>query len=99
MMEELILPGAYTLNIGFDPPGCGNAYMGPEGKRLAKRVAEEGRMAEESVAISVFRVCPQLKKLWVGDRSCGEVSRDDQGNVTEIKWFYQWREAPSGWVV
>jgi hypothetical protein len=98
-MDELILADASNLNVGFDPPGCGNIYMGPGGDEIWKQVAAEGITAAESVAKSVFQTCPPLKKLWVGDRSRAEVQRDEEGNVIDIKWYYETRPAPSGWVV
>jgi hypothetical protein len=98
-MDELILAGASNLDVGFDPPGCGNVYMGPGGDEIWKQVAAEGRKALESVAKLVFQTCVPLKKLWVGDRSRAEVLRDEEGNVIDIKWYYETRQAPSGWMV
>jgi hypothetical protein len=68
-MEELILADASDLRVGFNPPGCGNAYMGPGGEEYRKQVAAEGTQARESVAKLVFAACPPLKVLWVGDWS------------------------------
>jgi hypothetical protein len=98
-VDELILAGASNLNVGFNPPGCGNIYMGPGGDELLKQVAAEGRTAAESVAKLVFQTCAPLKRLWVGDRSRAEVLRDEEGNAIDIKWYYEGRQAPSGWVV
>ena len=95
-MDELILADASNLNVGFDPPGCGNVYMGPGGDEFAEQVAAEERTATESVAKLVFQTCASLKKLWVGDSSHAEVLRDEEGNVIDIKWYYRTRQAPSG---
>jgi hypothetical protein len=77
--------------------------MGPDGDEIWKQVEAEGRTAAESVAKSVaksvFQTCAPLKKLWVGDRSRAEVLRDEESNVLDIKWYYEMRQAPSGWVV
>jgi hypothetical protein len=98
-MDELILAQPSYLNVGFNPPGCGNIYMGPGGKELLEQVAAEERAAAESVANLVFQTSAPLKKLWVGNRSRAEVLRDEEGNVIDIKWYYEVRRLPSGWVV
>lgn len=98
-MEELILNDASGLDVGFYSPGCGNAYMGPGGEGYRKQVENEGRQAAEKVARSVFQACAPLKRLWVGDWSRAEVFRDKQHYITDIKWYYEERPAPSGWIV
>jgi hypothetical protein len=47
----------------------------------------------------VFGACSSLKALSVGDRSRAEVIRDDKGNLEDIKWHHEVRQAPSEWVV
>jgi hypothetical protein len=73
--------------------------MGPGSDEIRKKVAAKGRTAAKSVAVLVFQACAPLKKLWVGDRSRAEVLRDEDGNVIDIKWYYETRPAPSSWVV
>ena len=40
-VEVLGLASSANLNVGFHPPRCGNAYMGPRGDALVKRVQQE----------------------------------------------------------
>lgn len=98
-LEEVVLADASSLDVGFEPPWCGNAYMGPGGAELAARVAAEGEEARDNVAKAMFAACKPLKRLWVGDWSQGEAQRDEMGQVLEIRWNSTKRDAPSGWVV
>jgi hypothetical protein len=93
-LEELMLASPVYLGVGFDPPRCGNAYMGPGGDELRKRVHEQRERADELVSRSVFQACASLKKLWIDDHRRAEVSRDDQGIITDIVWYNEYRRAP-----
>ncbi|KDQ53142.1 hypothetical protein JAAARDRAFT_197635 [Jaapia argillacea MUCL 33604] len=73
-LRKLILPNASSLDIGFNPPWCGNAYMNNPG--LVEQVAREGREASERVAKGVQTLCPVVSELWVG-RIC--FRRDEKG--------------------
>ncbi|KDQ53141.1 hypothetical protein JAAARDRAFT_39505 [Jaapia argillacea MUCL 33604] len=63
-LRKLVLPNASSLDIGFDPPWCGNAYDNNPG--LVERVAREGREASERVANGVQTLCSVVSELWVG---------------------------------
>ncbi|KAI0087729.1 hypothetical protein BDY19DRAFT_219485 [Irpex rosettiformis] len=63
-VRVLVIPSAESLDIGFHPPGCGNAYFGPGGEEYRKQVEREGREAEHRAAKAVFIQCPQLEELW-----------------------------------
>ncbi|KDQ55627.1 hypothetical protein JAAARDRAFT_37031 [Jaapia argillacea MUCL 33604] len=73
-LHKLVLPHAYSLDIGFNPPWCGNAYMNNPG--LVEQVAKERQEASERVAKGVQEVCPGVTELWVG-HLC--FKRDDKG--------------------
>jgi hypothetical protein len=92
-MEELILAEVSELGVGFNPPGCGNSYMGPQGDERRKEVATQGRRARELAAKGVLEACSQLRTLWVGDCSRAEAVRDEKGNFIDIEWHYEWRDA------
>ena len=62
-VEVLGLASSANLNVGFHPPRCGNAYMGPRGDALVKRVQQEREAADERVARALFSQCSQLKQL------------------------------------
>lgn len=93
-LRTLILADAASLNVGFDPPWCGNAYMGPGGAELAKRVEEEGLEAEKLVAKQVFEASKYLQTVWIGDHSEANARRDGNGEVIEIDWVYHSRQKP-----
>jgi hypothetical protein len=96
-LEELILVHAGDLNVGYDPPWCGNAYDGPGGEAYWQRVKQEGLEAATTVAKSVFGVNKSLQKLWVGDGMFAEAVRSN--GTLDILWTYEQRDAPSGWTV
>jgi hypothetical protein len=98
-MEELILPDASNLHVGFDPPMCGNAYMDTDGEELLKQVLAEGKLARKSVAKMVFEACSSLKTLWVGDSNRADAVKNEKGGLSVVEWYYEDRPAPSGWVV
>ena len=87
-LKSLVLADASSLHVGFDPPGCGNCYMGPGGEQYRLQVAAEGRRATERVARTVFARLRTLKELWVGDYSKAVVVRTASGAVEEVVWTY-----------
>ena len=78
-LEYLALGDASRLGVGFNPPRCGNVYMGPGGKEVRKRVNMQCLEAERKVAAMVASVCPRLKDLWIGDSTHVKVLRDKNG--------------------
>jgi hypothetical protein len=76
-LHTLALASASDLRVGFDPPGCGNVYMGPGGKEHLAQVIQEGKEAEKKVAGMVCdAIGPHLKQLWVGDGTRFEILRN-----------------------
>lgn len=54
--------------------------MGPNGHKVAERVAEEERVACDKVASMVWKAFgPQLKELWVGEWEKFELTTDEKG--------------------
>jgi hypothetical protein len=96
-LEELILVHARDLNIGYDPPWCGNAYLGPDGEEYWQMVKQEGLEASTAVAKLVFGANKSLQRLWVGDRMFAEAVRSN--GTLDILWTNEQRDAPSGWTV
>ncbi|KAL8771538.1 MAG: hypothetical protein Q9209_002980 [Squamulea sp. 1 TL-2023] len=94
-LTSLVLPDVSSLNVGFSPPWCGNAYMGPGGEELARQVERQGRQAADMVARMVFANLPKLEELWVGDHSKAIITRTNTGEVSEISWTYDYRHQPS----
>ncbi|KAL8687075.1 MAG: hypothetical protein Q9224_005259 [Gallowayella concinna] len=94
-LSSLVLPNVSSLGVGFSPPWCGNAYMGPGGEELALQVEAEGRQAAEMVARMVFGNVPSLEELWVGDHSKANITRTDTGEIDEMSWTYNSRQKPN----
>ena len=90
-LKTLALSGAADLHVGFQPPRCGNSYLGPGGEEARMHVREQGRQAEMRVAKMVFLSLKGLEELWVGDCAKATVTTDDTGMVEEIQWSYEWR--------
>ncbi|OCK79748.1 hypothetical protein K432DRAFT_382811 [Lepidopterella palustris CBS 459.81] len=85
-LEHLDVETAFRLGMGYHPPFCGNAYMGPGGDELRKEVGERGVQTEEKVAQMAFSACKALKELWVGDHARAVVVRDGKGGIKDVKW-------------
>lgn len=80
-LEYLALGPASKLDVGFNPPRCGNVYRGPRGQEVRERVDLKRQVAERKVAAMVANACPRLKDLWIGDSPHVEVVRDKNGVV------------------
>jgi hypothetical protein len=65
-LEELVLADASSLGVGFNPPMCGNVYMGPDGDEVRRQVQEEAKQARNDVMKAVMGACTGLKRLWIG---------------------------------
>lgn len=69
------------MDVGFNPPRRGNAYMGPCGAELLRRVQEEMETANKRVADIVF-----------GGRAKAVVTRGRGGRIHDIQWCEsQWQ--------
>ncbi|KAL9631092.1 MAG: hypothetical protein Q9204_004394 [Flavoplaca sp. TL-2023a] len=91
-LKVLALDGLRNLNVGFDPPWCGNAYMGPNGHLVRERVDREEIEGKKRVADMVFARLSKLEELWVGDCSRATVINTKFGN--EIHWTDMSRPRP-----
>jgi hypothetical protein len=85
-LEELVLAKAAYLGVGFKPPWCGNAYSGPNGQEIRRRVKEQEQQARNDVVRAVLGSCTGLKRLWVGDWECTELKGCvEDGGRTDIE--------------
>jgi hypothetical protein len=75
-----------ALNVGFHPPGCGNAYRGPGGRELRERVSRQAKDLREAVTAAAFSACKHLEEVWIGSGSKARVERQD-GAVKDIEYF------------
>lgn len=91
-LKTLVLADASRLDVGFDPPWCGNAYMGPGGEQLARKMDEEERQAADKVAQRVFGSVPTLEELWVGDRL--RATKKENCEDECFSWSYTARPKP-----
>ena len=96
-LTTLTTAGSFSLGVGFDPPWCGNAYMGPGGDKLSQQVEEEGHQADLKVARMLFSACPKLELLWIGDHARGTVVRDGDGGVVKVDVEPGQRDSPTYW--
>jgi hypothetical protein len=85
-LQYLALPDTASLGVGFNPPGCGNAYMGPGGEEYRQQVKEEGRRYTVEVVDMVFPACPALRDLWIGDWTHVEAQRTQNGSIASLLW-------------
>ena len=85
-LRYLALPDTSSLGVGFDPPGCGNVYMGPGGEAYRQQVAEEGFRYTVKVVDMVFSACSKLRDLWIGDWTHVEAQRTENGSIADLVW-------------
>ncbi|KAK0222969.1 hypothetical protein EDD85DRAFT_860483 [Armillaria nabsnona] len=85
-LKTLGLVDASSLDVGFNPPWCGNAYMGPDGAELLRRVQEEMEEANKRVADMVFGTCVNLDVMVLGNSAKAVVTRDHGGQIQDIRW-------------
>ncbi|KAK0494144.1 hypothetical protein EDD18DRAFT_1356092 [Armillaria luteobubalina] len=89
VLKTLELVDVSSLNVGFNPPWCGNAYMGPGGAELLRRVQEQGEAANRRVTDMVFGACANLDVMILGHRSKAVVTRGRGGQIEDIRWCEQ----------
>ena len=83
-LTHLYLCEASSLGVGFDGgPRCGNAYMGPKGAELLRRVQAQRHEAEAKVADAVVPKLRSLEELWIGDHTEVQVLRNGDGTVNQ----------------
>ena len=80
-LRTVATPRAAQLDVGFNPPRCGNAYHGDHGRQLRVQVEKERREANHRVARMIFSACRQLETLWIGDTDRATVIRSSDGTV------------------
>ena len=68
-LESLELESADALRVGFNPPSCGNIYMGKDGEAIRKRVQAQGKAACDRVVKTVGSALQGLKVLSIGRRT------------------------------
>ncbi|KAK0238620.1 hypothetical protein EDD85DRAFT_827491 [Armillaria nabsnona] len=85
-LKKLGLVDASYLHVGFNPPMCGNAYMGPNGGEIRKQVQAQAEATRSRVADTVFGACINLEVLVLGNRSKAGATRCPGGKIREIQW-------------
>ena len=83
-LQHLGLDDADELGIGFDPPGCENDYMGPNGAEVLARAKKEGGEARVKAAKMVGSACSELLDVWVGKLARFEIVRDGNGSFVDV---------------
>lgn len=87
-----LAPVAY-LDVGFDPPGCGNVYFGPGGEAYRREVEEQGQRATVYVGELVSRRLKNLEVLWVGSYDKATVLQTERGDG-KVVWMHEHRVSP-----
>lgn len=85
-LHYLALPDTASLGVGFDPPGCGNVYMGPGGEEFREQVIAEGRRYTIKAVDMVFAACSKLRDLWIGDWDHITAERTQNGTISDLVW-------------
>ena len=85
-LKMLATAGLHDLRTRYDPPDCGNAYFGPEGKELERRLAKVKAEVLQELSKQAFQSCRKLETLWV--RGDGKVvcERVDGEAAQNIRW-------------
>ena len=96
-LQTLTTASAGDLSVGFAPPECGNAYFGPNGNAIRRRVEAAESRANEKVARMVFTACPNLGTLWIGSHFRATVLRGHGGRVLETTIKPGHRNSPTDW--
>ncbi|KZV85407.1 hypothetical protein EXIGLDRAFT_841529 [Exidia glandulosa HHB12029] len=65
-LTTLHLPPLSSLKLGYNPPWCGNAYMGPNGQKLRERLNKEEEEAKRQAKGIVRNALPRLRFLRIG---------------------------------
>lgn len=94
-LETLMLAEPHYLRVGYDPPGCGNCYFGPEGRRFRRQMEEARVQALDYVGVKVFLWLPRLKELWTGDCDRAVVKEGAIGDGNPV-WERVYRRTPYG---
>jgi hypothetical protein len=93
-LKILALADPASLDVGFDPPRCGNVYLEPGGDEYREYVAQQRRDAVDYVGKLVFGKLEGLEELWVGDCDKGTRVTNEFGS-REIIWSHEHRQVPS----
>ena len=96
-LTTLTTPGSFAIGVGFNPPWCGNAYDGEDGKAYRQQVSEKRLRANRRVADMVFWTSTGLTTLWIGDSLCVTATRNNRGGLLEIAFDEGERDAPTDW--
>ena len=85
-LKTLTTVYASEMGVGFDPPDCGNAYMGPGGEERRRKTEIEEEKVLEYVGHETFEACRELKVIWMEYYGNARVVRRADGTVKEVTW-------------
>lgn len=87
-LQTLVLAELRYLGTGFEPLGCGTAYMSRGGQAHGRGVIGEVRR----VARMAFASLPGLRYVWIGEGARAEVVRDLDGGIERVGWEFGRRD-------
>ncbi|KZV92235.1 hypothetical protein EXIGLDRAFT_718615 [Exidia glandulosa HHB12029] len=86
-LTSLHLPPLSSLNLGYNPPWCGNAYMGPNGQKLRERLNKQEEEAKRQAKRIVRDALPRLRFLridYVGTYNFSTLKTDDPDELDRL---------------
>lgn len=86
-----------SLKVWCDPPGCGNAYMGPAGQRLLGNIHRAEVKVKKRVAKLVFISLPKLEELWIGDCSRASIVGTEFGKEISLAYAQRPKKLVGPW--
>jgi hypothetical protein len=90
-LETLVLIDVSLLHYNFNPPGSGVDFMRPSNAQYQEVLHSQGRAAERRVADCIFVASRSIVKVWIGNWSCAECTREGGRIVRPVIWKYEER--------
>ncbi|KAK5165441.1 uncharacterized protein LTR77_008970 [Saxophila tyrrhenica] len=90
-LRTLALADVADLHVGYEPPRCGNVFLGPGGDEYRQQLEEEKGRAVRYVGRKVFERLEGLEECWVGNWDRAVVRRGKEGSVMDVAWERGWR--------
>ncbi|KAK7462841.1 hypothetical protein VKT23_007417 [Stygiomarasmius scandens] len=88
-LQFLSFPRMACLHVGYNPPRCGNAYMGPGGAELSRKLAKQRKEIEDRLARMILGEiggrCKRVREVGFGSSRC-RIKVNEEGKK-ELDWW------------
>ena len=91
-LKTLALSDVVNLDVGFYPPGCGNAYLEPGGDEYLKSIQSRARGVSETVASLVLTEMECLEAVWIGNSFRAVPVRNASGAIYDVALSHERRQ-------